>query len=79
MKATFELDEVLLRRPTEEAARRGVTVSRLVEEGVRLVLSEPAQAAARKPLPPLPSWSGGTPRVDIADRDALDRVMEEDA
>ena len=29
-------------------------------------------------LRPLPSWRGGQPRVDISDRDALYRVMEEE-
>ena len=54
-------------------------MSALVEAGLRRVLAAPA-VAGRQPdtLPPLPTWNSGGFRVDIADRDALYRVMEED-
>ncbi len=79
MKTTLNIDDSVMRRLREEAARRGTTMSALVEAGLRRVLAAPA-LAGRQPdtLPPLPTWNSGGFRVDIADRDALYRVMEED-
>ena len=62
-------------RLREEAARRGETISTLVESALRLLL-EPCSATLRE-LPPLPSFDGGGALVDIADRDALYEVMEQ--
>ena len=79
MKMTFDIDETMMKELREEAARRGVTVSVLVEAGLRHVLvgGTPAdgQPAA---LPPLPTWRSGGFRIDIANREALYRVMEEE-
>jgi hypothetical protein len=69
MKITLVIDDTVLRRLRQEAAKRGVTMSMLVEAGLRRVLDEPT--ASREPLPALPRWNGGGARVDIADRDAL--------
>ena len=45
--------------------------------GVRM--KKPANLDARqRPLPPLPSWNGGRELVDIADREALYEVLDED-
>ena len=67
-----------MRRVREEAERRRTTISALVEEGICRVLSSPA-APRQQPdvLPSLPTWNGGGFLVDIADRDALYRAMEE--
>ena len=54
-------------------------MSALVEAGLRRVLAEPvALDAPSGVLPPLPFWNGGGELVDIADRDALYRAMEEE-
>lgn len=74
MKASFDIDDSVLQRLREEAARRGTTMSVLAEAGLRRVLAP----ASKTDLPPLPSWRGGTQLVDISDRDALYRAMEED-
>ena len=78
MKATLNIDDSVMRR-REEAARRGTTMSALVKAGLRRVLAAPA-VAVKPPasLLPLPTWNSGGFRVDIADRDALYRAMEED-
>ena len=77
MKTTLDIDESVMRRLREEAARRGVTMSSLVEAGLRRVLAEPEPPGRRKrTLPPLPTWNSGGHRVDIADRDELYRVMD---
>ena len=73
------IDDTVMRRLREEAARRRTTVSELVEAGIRRALAEPASTdAPPDTLAPLPTWRLGQPRVDIADRDALYRLMEEE-
>ncbi len=78
-KTTLNIDDTVMDRLRQEAARRGTTMSALVEAGLRRVLVEPAGAdAPTSTLSPLPSWNGGGERVDIASRDDLYRVVEED-
>jgi len=61
------------------SARRGTTMSALVEAGLRRVLAEPSQSDAQPAgPPPLPAWNGGEELVDLSDRDALYRAMEEE-
>jgi len=50
-------------------------MSSLVEAGIRLVLEGPP-ARSRQPLPPMPTFHGGEQLVDVADREALYRVMD---
>ena len=78
MKTTLNIDDSVMQRLREEAARRGTTMSALVEAGLRRVLAEPEAARQPEVLPPLPSWNGGGELVDISDRDALYRAMEEE-
>ena len=74
MKTTLHIDDGVMRRLREEAARRQTTISALVEAALRQLL----EAAAKEPaeLPPLPSFDSGGSFVDIADREALYRLME---
>ena len=79
MKTTLNIDDSVMQRLREAAARHGTTMSALVEAGLRRVLAEPARFdAASGGLPPLPTWRSGGFQVDIADRDALYRAMEEE-
>lgn len=78
MKTTLNIDDSVMQRLREEAARRGTTMSALVEAGLRRVLAPKSPANEPDDLPPLPTWNSGGFKVDIADRDALYRVMEED-
>jgi hypothetical protein len=75
MKTTLVIDDRVMTRLKEEAARQGTTISELVEAALRAFLRKPRRKAD---LPPLPSFHGGVPRVDIADREALDEAMGED-
>ncbi len=79
MKTTLNIDDSVMQRLREEAARRGTTMSALVEAGLRRVLAPelPAADKADDP-PPLPTWNSGGHLVNIDDRDALYRAMEED-
>lgn len=72
MKTTLNIDPGVMKRLKQEAARRGKTMSEMVEAALRMLLAtkDPVEG-----LPPLPSFSGGEARVDIADREALYRVM----
>jgi hypothetical protein len=75
MKTTLVLDDTVAARLRREAERRGTTMSRLVEDALRRYLED---RAAKPPLPPLPSFDGGKMLVDVSDRDALYRAMEEE-
>ena len=79
MKATLNIEDSVIRWPREEESRRATTMSALVEAGLHRVLAAPAGAGKQPDTrPALPTWNSGGFRVDIADRDALYRVMEED-
>ncbi len=79
MKTTLSIDDTVMQRLKETAAARGTTMSALVEAGLRRVLAaDPGPSAGGADLKPLPSWDGGLPRVDIADREELYRAMEEE-
>ena len=75
MKTTLDIDDTLMQALREEAARRGTTMSALVEAGLRRILFVDPAA---DPLPPLPTSSSGGLLVDVANRDALYRVMDEE-
>ncbi len=75
MKTTLEIDENVMRELKAKAARDGTSMSELVESALRMLLRKEARAKA---LPPLPTWSGGQPLVDVADRNALHDAMDED-
>jgi len=74
MKTTLVIDDTVMHRLRQEAARRGVTMSALVDAGLRRILEEPGPE--RTPPPALPIWDSGGARVDVADRDALCEVPE---
>ena len=77
MKTTLNIDDSVMARLREEAARSNRTMSELVESALRLLLeSRPAEDSST--LPPLPSFQGGRPEPDVADREALYQAMEED-
>lgn len=74
MKTTLNIDDTVMQRLREEAAKQGRTMSELVEAGLRRVLADAPRSTS--PLPELPRWRSGGARVDVADRDALLEVME---
>lgn len=79
MKTTFDIDDSVMQGLREKAARRGTTMSALVEAGLRRGLAVPGDIG--KPsatLPPLPTWDSGGCLVDIDGRDALYPAMAND-
>lgn len=74
MKTTLNIDASIMTRLKREAARQGRTMSEMVETALRLMLRAERN---RAPLPNLPSFHGGREIVDISDRDALYRAMDE--
>ena len=78
MKTTLNIDETVMGRLREEAARRGTTMSALVEAGLRHILENRADSrSAVKARKPLPVWKSGGFRVDVANREELYRVLDE--
>jgi len=73
MKTTLQIDDSVMAALRREAARRGRTMSELVETALRNLLRRRRKA---EDLPPLPSFRSGGTLVDVADRDALYQAME---
>lgn len=74
MKTTLNIDDTVMASLRREAARTGRTMSELVETALRQLLRKRTGAPE---LGPLPSFDSGGALVDVADRDALYRAMEE--
>lgn len=74
MKTTLNIDDTVMTQLKREAARQGRTMSELVETALRMLFRS---RKTREALPPIPTFRGGSPLVDIADRDALYRALEE--
>ncbi len=73
MKITLNISELTVRRLEREAARRNQTMSELVEAALRALLHEVQPV---RDIPPLPEFSSGGARVNVANREALYEVME---
>lgn len=75
MKTTLMIPDPLMRRLKREAARRRTTISALVEQAIRTLLERDPERPVE--LGALPSFRGGRPKVDVANRDALHDVMDD--
>jgi len=73
MKTTLNISDVTMGQLRREAARQNRTMSELVEAALRALL-QPRNKKTE--LPPLPEFSTGGARVNIANREALYEVME---
>ena len=81
MRTTVRLDDALMARARAEAARRGVTVTSLIEQGLQLVLRKPVRQPGRPAvrIPVCRAGGGLLPGVDLDDSAALlDRLEEGD-
>jgi hypothetical protein len=75
IKTTLNVDDSVMARLRQEAARQNRTMSELVEAALRLLFHTGTKRTKTKRLP-LPRFRGGRHLVDIADRDALYNAME---
>ena len=73
MKTTLIIPDELMRSLKRRAATEGRTLSAVVADALRHGLA-PARTAS---VPPLTTHRMGRPNVDVADRDALYRAMED--
>ena len=78
MRTTVRLDDALLERARREADRRGVTLTSLIERGLKLVLARPERFPLRRHVEiPVCREGGGTlPGVDLDDSAALLDIAE---
>jgi len=77
-RTTVRLPEELLRRAKRMAAAEGRTLTSLIEDGLRLLMSKDRQKA-KKPRGPVPvsSATGGPhPGIDISDSAALQEMED---
>ena len=78
MRTTVRLDDALLEQAKREAARRGETLTALLEKGLRLALAQarPAQRRPKVVLPVCRAGGGVQPGVDLSDSAALLDILE---
>ena len=74
MKTTLNLNDEVLRRTKESAAKSGVTLTRFVEDALRAKLVPKSGPPFRLKLVTVRGTSA--PNIDIADRDALYDVID---
>ena len=74
-KTTLNIPDPLFRALKRRAVSRGETMSNLVAEYIRRGLE---QKPGRETLPPLPAYDGGPFLVDVANRDALFDLLDDD-
>jgi hypothetical protein len=78
MRTTVRLEDALLQQAKREAARRGKTLTALIEQGLRLALAGPRSKppGPRVELPVCRLGGGVLPGVDLDDSSALLDRME---
>lgn len=72
MQTTLRLDDELYRRAKVEAARQGITLTRLIEEGIRLRLARPPVAPGEIKL-----HTAGTGQPSNLTLEELKRLIQE--
>jgi Arc/MetJ family transcription regulator len=73
MKTTLNIDDQLMAKVKQEAARQGRTMSEFIESALRLALQANRKQVRQTALP---TFRGGAFRVNVADNDALQDFME---
>lgn len=77
MRTTLVIPDELMVRARRAAGRQGRNLSAWVTEAVaRRLADEEAGGAPPRAAFALPRRAMGEPRVDVADRDALERAMD---
>jgi hypothetical protein len=76
MRTTVRIDDELLRRAKQFAARRGRTLAAVIDDALRTFLSEDRATPVRPIRLPTFKGNGLRPGVDLDDSAALLEVME---
>jgi len=76
MRTTLDIDDHVLRKAKEAAAREGKTLTRIVEEALRERVAARRRGARPFRLRLLTKKGRLAPGVNVADRDALYERME---
>ena len=78
MRTTIRLDEALMARARQEAARRGITLTSLIEQGLQLALRRPLKRPKHTAvlLPECHAGGGVLPGVDLNDSAGLLERMD---
>ena len=74
MKTTLNLDGDLMRAVKDRARRLGVTVTRVVEDALRVALTEPASSGFRLELPV--THGRRMPSVDIDSTASVEEYLD---
>lgn len=77
MRTTLVIDDDLFRQVKEQAARRGCTLTSLVEEALRAALIERPDAVVIAELPIAKETGGTLPGVDLYDARAIRDLLDE--
>lgn len=77
MRTTLVIPDPIYEGARKLAASQNTTISRLVTTALDAHICRHEQAPGVRPAFELPSYDLGQPLVDIDDRDALYRAMEE--
>jgi len=80
MRTTMNLPDALLEQVKQRAAEAGQTVTSMMEQALRQLLSEPP-SHPRAQVAPLPTYGNADdkPLVDLSDRDAVWAALDERA
>jgi hypothetical protein len=79
MRITVRLDDALLEQAKREAARRGESLTALIEQGLRLVLAQSRPRERRRRgvvLPTCRAGGGVLPGIELNDSTALLDIVE---
>lgn len=74
MRTTLSIDDDLYVEAKVEAARRGVSVTSVIEEALRALLSS-SRAVSHRPSFPVSERSGGVPRADVSDPSVIATLL----
>lgn len=76
-RTTVRLPEELIKRAKRKAAAEGRTLTALIEEGLRLVVSNKPAAKTKRVLPPVSDATGGPrPGIDISNSAAIQEMED---
>ena len=71
VRTTLVLDEQAFAQMKQIAAQEGRTLSSVVDETIRIGIERRQSLHQQSPPEPLPTFSMGAPRINLADRDQL--------